>query len=104
MLPTPTGAGIAEATQKVNAIVAYCRQKGQIMNIRKEFLTDLYDMVGDKGLYKETNNDFNKAAKLIDGCCDSLVAILCDIDREAFLRGAIAVLDIIAGKEEINEV
>lgn len=74
------------------------------MSIREEMLQDLYDIVGCKGFYKETNTNFNKTAKLVDECYDNIIAHLCDMDREAFLRGARAVLDIIAGKEESNEV
>lgn len=74
------------------------------MNIRKELLQNLYDLVINENLCENLQNEFNKVEELCgrnfpEEKEDEYLSALCDLEHAAFMAGANLVLDFISGKE-----
>lgn len=74
------------------------------MNIRKELLQDLYDMVNNEELCSEMQLKFTKMMNMCERNFskekeDDFMSGLCDLEHAAFMAGANIILDFIAGKE-----
>ena len=78
------------------------------MNIRKELLQDLYDMVNNEELCPRMQLKFTKVMNMCEKTfpvdkADEYMSAICDLEYAAFMAGANLVLDFISGREVQHE-